>query len=74
MRKNRKMGENIHYLKRRCHLNKKEAEMLYYIICCRITRERKTAKEILDDFKQGKIKLKKESPYYKRLMKLNVMG
>lgn len=48
--------------------------MLYYIICCRITRQRKTAKEVLDDFKQGKIELNKESPYYKRLMRISVMG
>ena len=74
MRKNSKMGKSIAFLKKNCNLTKNEAEMICYIICCRKYRERKTAKEILNDFKQGKIELKKESPYYKRLMKLNVMG
>lgn len=74
MRKSRKIGRSIAILKKKCNLTKNEAEMLFYIICCRVRREVKPAREILNDFKQDKIELKKESPYYRRLIRLNVMG
>lgn len=74
MRKNKKFGEAMHFLKKHCRISKKEAETIYYIVRCKENYVLKSAKEILDNYQNGKISFNTESPYYRRLLKINRVG
>lgn len=70
MRKSRKMGHAISFLKKHCRITKHEAETIYYIVRCKKNRGVKSAEEMLADFAQDKIEFNTESPYYRRLLKI----
>ena len=70
MRKSKKFGEAMHFLKKHCRISKNEAEQLYYIVRCKKNYTVKSAREMLADYQNNKIEFNTESSYYKRLLKI----